>query len=114
RRWLARRVARDLPQESASGNWRAAFLKSTRPGRALFARPKGLGKRQLSRLHKLRDEAESYIQKLNNQFVDASAVAPGAGRASAADVHKLPEEGPGTPVDAELQREGSSAEAGRS
>lgn len=108
RRWLARRVARDLPQESSSGNWQAAFLKSTRAGRSLFASPKGLGRRQLSRLHKLRDQAEAYIQKLNNQFVDANAVAPGSGRASAADVHQLPEatpETPETPAEDQPERE---------
>lgn len=88
RRWLARRIARALPHESSSGNWRAAFLKNTRPWRSMFVpRPKGLGRFTLSRLRKLRDQAEAYIQKLNNQFVDASPVAPGSGRASAADVH---------------------------
>ncbi len=76
RSWLAQRIARDLPRESSSGNWRAAFLRNTRSWRSLFAPgPKGLGRRALSRLHKLRDDAESYIQKLNNQFVDAGAVA---------------------------------------
>jgi hypothetical protein len=92
RRWLARRIARQLPRESSSGNWQSAFLKNTRPWRSLFMpRPKGLGRLTLARLRKLRDEAELYIQKLNNQFVDARPVAPGAGRASAADVQDMPE-----------------------
>lgn len=113
RRWLARRIARELPQETASGNWRAAFLKSTRPLRSLFGRPKGLGGRQLSRLHKLRDNAESYIQRLNNQFVDASAVAPGSGRASAADVHEAPDEDASRPpTDQDSDREGPAGAAG--
>ncbi len=103
RRWLARRIARELPQESSAGNWRAAFLKNTRPWRSLFAPgPKGLGRRALSRLHKLRDEAESYIQKLNNQFVDAAAASPEPGRASATDAHEPP------PAEPQQQRSGSA------
>ncbi len=106
RRWLARRIARGLPQESSSGNWRAAFLENTRPTRSVFARrPKGLGKRGLSRLHKLRDNAEAFIQKLNNQFVDANAVAPGAGRASAADVHEPSEDSAQAPTEENPEHE---------
>lgn len=118
RRWLARRIARELPKESAAGNWQEAFLKSTRPTRSLFARwPRGLGRRRLARLHRLRDQAEAYIQKLNNQFVDASPVDPGSGRASAADVHRpaeaaerrpAPEAGPGQEGAAESSDAGSS------
>ncbi len=103
RSWLARRIARGLPRESSSGNWRAAFLKNTRSWRSLFAPgPKGLGRRALSRLHKLRDDAESYIQKLNNQFVDAGAVASREDQAAATT--------PDGPPTNEAQRETPAAD----
>jgi hypothetical protein len=113
RRWLARRIARDLPRESSSGNWQSAFLKNTRPWRSLFIpRPKGLGRFTLSRLRKLRDQAEAYIQKLNNQFVDASPAAPGSGRASAADVQPSADESSRTRGDDEPAREAPADAAG--
>ncbi|WP_018866466.1 MULTISPECIES: dynamin family protein [unclassified Thioalkalivibrio] len=104
RRWLARRIARTLPTETAAGNWRAAFEKNTRPWQPMMGRaPLGLGRRMISRLHQLRDRAEAYIQRLNNQFVDASPVSRQGGRASATDVYHprepeapAPEPTPGT------------------
>ncbi len=82
RRWLARRVARSLPQETASGNWQAAFLKNTVFWRSILrASPTGLGRGALRRLHALRDQFETYVQRLNNQFMDedeASRTAPAA------------------------------------
>ncbi|ADC71289.1 conserved hypothetical protein [Thioalkalivibrio sp. K90mix] len=93
RRWIARRIARTLPTESAAGNWRAAFEKNTRPWRLMLGRaPLGLGRRKVGRLHALRDRAEAYIQRLNNQFVDARPVSRTGGRASAADVHRSAEQ----------------------
>lgn len=54
--------------------------------------PLGLGRRKVGRLHALRDRAEAYIQRLNNQFVDARPVSRTGGRASAADVHRSAEQ----------------------
>lgn len=83
RGWLARRVARNLPEETASGNWRAAFLKNTVAWRSIFrSAPVGLGGRSLRRLHSLRDEAEAYVQRLNNQFMNEASAAPGRGEPS--------------------------------
>jgi len=91
RRWIARRIARRLPTETQAGNWRAAFEKNTRAWRPMVGRaPLGLGRRMIGRLHQLRDQAEAYIQRLNNQFVDATPVSREGGRASAADVHRKP------------------------
>ncbi len=97
RRWLGRRIARGLATEAAAGNLRAAFEKNTRSWRPLMRRaPLGLGRRMLRRLHGLRDQAEAYIQRLNNQFVDASPISRQGGRASAADVHQPPHQAEAT------------------
>ncbi len=86
RRWLARRVARTLPTETSSGNWRAAFEKNTRVWQPMFRRsPVGLGRRMVNRLHQLRDRAEAYIQRLNNEFVDVRSASPQGDRRSASD-----------------------------
>ncbi len=99
RRWTAQRIARDLPEESASGDWRAAFLKNTVFWRSVLRKtPAGLGKTHLRYLHRLRDRAEGFVQRLNNAFMgagkptepeetDAAEVAPGA----AEDVLSEPE-----------------------
>ncbi|WP_026340536.1 dynamin family protein [Thioalkalivibrio sp. ALJT] len=93
RGWIARRIARSLPVETAAGNWRAAFEKNTRPWRPMMRRtPLGMGRRVIGRLHQLRDRAEAYIQRLNNQFVDASPVSREGGRASATDAYDPPQQ----------------------
>ncbi|WP_410345443.1 dynamin family protein [Thioalkalivibrio sp.] len=75
RRWAARRIARSLPDETASGNWRAAFLKNTVFWRSILRKsPAGLGRSALRQLHALRDQVEAYVQRLNNQFMDERAV----------------------------------------
>ncbi len=72
RNWVARRVAQSLPDETASGNWRAAFMKNTVFWRSIFRQsPTGLGRGSIRQLHALRDRVEAYIQRLNNQFMDA-------------------------------------------
>lgn len=71
RGWAARRIARNLPNESASGNWRAAFLKNTVFWRSIFRKsPVGLGRGAVRQLHALRDQVEGFVQRLNNQFMD--------------------------------------------
>jgi GTPase SAR1 family protein len=83
RRWAARRIARSLPDETASGNWRAAFLKNTVFWRSIFRKsPTGLGRGAIRHLHALRDQVEAYVQRLNNQFMDEGA-APKTARAEA-------------------------------
>ncbi|AGA34577.1 dynamin family protein [Thioalkalivibrio nitratireducens DSM 14787] len=71
RGWVARRVARTLPNETASGNWRAAFFRNTAFWRSIFLRaPAGLGRGAIRQLHALREQAETYVQRLNDQFMD--------------------------------------------
>jgi GTPase SAR1 family protein len=95
RGWAARRIARSLPDETASGNWRAAFLKNTVFWRSIFRKsPAGLGHGAVRQLHALRDRVEAFVQRLNNQFMEEGAVpvnpqvesggqeASGAGRAA--------------------------------
>ncbi len=78
RGWAARRVARSLPEESASGNWRAAFRKNTVFWRSIFRKsPAGLGRGSVRQLHALRDQVEGFVQRLNNQFMDEGAPASG-------------------------------------
>ena len=85
RGWVARRVERGLPQETATGNWRAAFRKNTVIWRSVFRKsPVGLGRGAVRQLHKLREQAEAYVQRLNNQFMDTGPSQP-AGRADDAN-----------------------------
>jgi hypothetical protein len=111
RRWLARRIARTLPTETASGNWRAAFEKNTRVWQPMFRRsPVGLGRRMVSRLHQLRDRAEAYIQRLNNEFVDVSPVSSAGGQQSASGLSQKQGTGaPGPEADADA---GSTQDVG--
>jgi hypothetical protein len=77
RGWAARRIARSLPDETATGNWRAAFLKNTVFWRSIFRKsPTGLGHSAIRQLHALRDQVEAYVQRLNNQFMEEGAVPP--------------------------------------
>jgi GTPase SAR1 family protein len=87
RGWAARRIARSLPDETSTGNWRAAFLKNTVFWRSIFRKsPTGLGHGAIRQLHALRDRVEAYVQRLNNQFMDegAGAAQPQAGIAEPA------------------------------
>jgi GTPase SAR1 family protein len=80
RGWVARRVERGLPEETTTGNWRAAFRKNTVLWRSVFrGLPVGLGRGAVRQLHKLREQAEGYVQRLNNEFMDAGPGAPAGG-----------------------------------
>lgn len=72
RRWTARRIERNLPTETPAGNLRAAFRRNTVFWRSIFrSAPAGLKRATVRQLHHLREQTEGYIQRLNNQFVDA-------------------------------------------
>jgi GTPase SAR1 family protein len=104
RRWAARRIARSLPDETASGNWRAAFFKNTVFWRSIFRKsPAGLGRGAIRQLHALRDQVEAYVQRLNNQFMDEGS-APKQTRAEA-----QPAQVPELDAGAETREEASSA-----
>jgi GTPase SAR1 family protein len=84
RGWAARRVARSLPNESASGNWRAAFQKNTVFWRSIFRKsPSGLGRSAVRQLHGLRDQVEGFVQRLNNEHMDAGSPSSDKARATA-------------------------------
>ncbi|MFO8152005.1 dynamin family protein [Thioalkalivibrio sp.] len=109
RGWVARRVARSLPEESSSGNWRAAFRKNTVFWRSIFRRsPVGLGRRSLRQLHDLRDQVEGFVQRLNNQFMDEEAPVAGmtasGARGSVGEAEQPAREEAGDAVGPEEQR----------
>ena len=82
RGWVARRVERGLPEETTTGNWRTAFRRNTIFWRSIFRkRPVGLGRGAVRQLHKLREQAEGYVQRLNNEFMDAAPDTPAGGAA---------------------------------
>ena len=73
RGWLATRAARKLPDEGRLGNLRRAFLKNTAFWRSLFSSSiVGWNKKTKSRLSSLRDAADEFVQKLNDQFANPS------------------------------------------
>jgi GTPase SAR1 family protein len=85
RSWAARRVARSLPDESASGDWRAAFQKNTVFWRSIFRKsPVGLSHGAVRKLHALRDQVEGFVQRLNNEFMDEGSLSAEKARANAA------------------------------
>lgn len=85
RGWIARRVARALPEESASGNWRAAFLKNTVFWRSIFRKaPAGLSRGAVRQLHALRDQVEGFVQRLNNEFMEGGSSSSSKAQANAA------------------------------
>ncbi|NDY94880.1 dynamin family protein [Wenzhouxiangella limi] len=106
RHWNAQRIARGLRDESASGNWRTAFLKNTVFWRSLLrTTPSGLGKNHLRKLHLLRDRAEGFVQRLNNAFM-------GAGKPTEPDGTDAVDATPGAEKDADSSRSAVANENG--
>lgn len=99
RGWAARRIARSLPKESASGNWREAFLKNTVFWRSIFRKsPVGLSRNAVRQLHALRDQVEGFVQRLNDEFMEqGSSAAKASQRASGAmAAEETPSDVPGS------------------
>jgi len=73
----AKSVARSLPaqaeKEDLRGNLTGAFARNTRCWRSIFARtPAGWNASAKRRLHKVRQDADLYVQTLNDRFTNPS------------------------------------------
>jgi len=70
---MAKWYARGLAEDGYYGNLRAAFLKNTRWFRTLFLRSvTGWDKKAQDKISELRDSADSFVQKLNDQYTNPS------------------------------------------
>lgn len=86
RRWMAKRIARELKREVSVGDLSRAFLSNTRFWRSMFRpSPLGWGRGSRRRLQKVRHAADRFVERLNDRFTDPSGM------------RALPEESMGTP-----------------
>jgi len=70
---VARVLAREAAQEDLRGDLRAAFAANTRFWRPIFMRsPLGYGPATRRRLHRVRQDANNFIQALNDRFTNPS------------------------------------------
>ena len=70
---FARLYSRNLAEEGYYGNLRAAFLKNTRWWRCMFLpQIAGWNKKVQVRINDLRDSADNFVQKLNDQYTNPS------------------------------------------
>ena len=70
---IAKWYARGLAEDGYYGNLRAAFLKNTRWFRSLFLRRiTGWDKKSAEKISELRDSADGFVQKLNDQYTNPS------------------------------------------
>lgn len=70
---MAKWYARGLAEDGYYGNLRAAFLKNTRWFRSLVLRRiTGWNKKAESKISELRDSADGFVQKLNDQYTNPS------------------------------------------
>lgn len=77
RNLAAKSLLRPLRKEASRAQFRgdpiAAFLRNTTPWRSIFARkPLGWGNSAKRRLHKIREDANTYVQTLNDRFTNPS------------------------------------------
>jgi predicted GTPase len=71
RKIIAQRIAKKLETTDGPGNIAAAFLKNTRIWRSIFAlKPVGWGRRSLKVISKVRNEADTFVKSLNDDFAD--------------------------------------------
>ena len=71
RRKVAAKIAKTLPTDNGPGNISAAFLKNTRPMYSVFFKnPTGWGRRALKIIDNVRNEADTYVKTLNDDFAD--------------------------------------------
>ena len=70
---IARMYARGLAEEGYYGNLRNAFLKNTRWWRSMFMpQIAGWDKKARAKISELRDSADNFVQKLNDQYTNPS------------------------------------------
>lgn len=77
RRWAGRRVARRMTSEQAIGallpNYARAFRKNSRWFRSVLRRnPAGWGRRTARHLAQVVEDAQQYVQKLNDMYTNPS------------------------------------------
>jgi GTPase Era involved in 16S rRNA processing len=73
RNFIAKWYARGLAEDGYYGNLRAAFLKNTRWFKSLFfGRLTGWDQKSMEKISELRDSADSFVQKLNDQYTNPS------------------------------------------
>lgn len=104
-RTLLKPLRRHTAKLGIRGDLAQAFLKNTRPWRSIFSKvPAGWGRRSRKRLKEVLQEADSYVQTLNDRFTNPSGDnAPGTAAASLATP---PEE---KPAAAELPKEATTS-----
>ena len=74
---LAKLYARGLAKEGDYGNLRAAFLKNTRWQRSIWLSGlAGWGRKARHNISQLRDAADDFVQKLNDQYTNPSGKSP--------------------------------------
>ena len=70
---IAKWYARGLAEDGYYGNLRAAFLKNTRWFKSvLFGRLTGWDQKAMDKISELRDSADGFVQKLNDQYTNPS------------------------------------------
>lgn len=68
---VANKIVKTLPTDNGPGNIAAAFLKNTGPMYSVFSRnPAGWGRRALKIIDNVRNEADSFVKTLNDNFAD--------------------------------------------
>lgn len=68
---VAARIAKTLPTDNGPGNIAAAFLKNTGPMYSVFFKnPAGWGRRALKVIDNVRNEADTFVKTLNDDFAD--------------------------------------------
>lgn len=78
-----------------------AFLHNTKPWRSLFNRsPIGWGRRAIRRLNKVKEDADNYVQTLNDRFTNPSGLDTESLTATPKAEPSMPESNPDTSVQA--------------
>ncbi len=89
-RTLLGALRRHTEQLGIRGDLARAFLKNTRPWRSIFSKyPAGWGRRSRKRLKEVLQEADAYVQTLNDRFTNPSG---DEGSAAAAETANPPEQ----------------------
>ncbi len=74
---LLRRADREGQALGIRGSLREAFLLNTRPWRSIFSHsPAGWGRRSRRRIQQALEDADRYVQDLNDRFTDPSGTPP--------------------------------------
>jgi len=70
---IAKRIARRLKDDQGPGHLARAFFRNTRPTKSVFrSTPAGWGKASRKHIAKVREAADSFVQKLNDRYTNPS------------------------------------------